>query len=109
VRFNKLTDAQGERLALLLEELGESQQAIGKILRHGYDSRHPDGGPTNREQLARELGHVLTAVDILVSNDDLSDDLVLEERHEKHESVRPYLHHTHHAHRRMFGEEVPDA
>lgn len=36
---NKLNDAQSERLALLLEELGEAQQAIGKILRHGYQSR----------------------------------------------------------------------
>ena len=41
-----LTLSRLERLALLLEELGEAQQVIGKILRHGYDSRHPDGGPS---------------------------------------------------------------
>jgi hypothetical protein len=34
--FNSLTPAELERLSLLLEELGEAQQAIGKILRHGY-------------------------------------------------------------------------
>lgn len=34
--FNQLTNAQAERLHILLEELGEAQQAIGKILRHGY-------------------------------------------------------------------------
>ena len=39
--FNQLTPAEAERLALLLEELGEAQQAIGKILRHGYASTHP--------------------------------------------------------------------
>lgn len=39
--FNGLTPAEAERLALLSEELGEAQQAIGKILRHGYDSSNP--------------------------------------------------------------------
>lgn len=34
--FNDLSNAELERLALLLEELGEAQQVIGKILRHGY-------------------------------------------------------------------------
>lgn len=52
--FNQLTPAEAERLALLAEECGEVIQAIGKILRHGYESRHPDGGPTNREALERE-------------------------------------------------------
>ena len=34
-----LTDAQRERLARLLEERGEVQQIIGKVLRHGFDIR----------------------------------------------------------------------
>jgi NTP pyrophosphatase (non-canonical NTP hydrolase) len=59
VHFNKLTPAEAERLAILGEECGEVVQAIGKILRHGYESRHPDGGLTNREQLELELGDVL--------------------------------------------------
>lgn len=41
--FNGLTPAEAERLALLLEELGEAQQAIGKILRQCSTSS------TNRE------------------------------------------------------------
>ena len=41
INFNKLTAAQTERLAILSEELGEAQQAIGKIMRHGYDSCNP--------------------------------------------------------------------
>lgn len=36
--FNQLSPAEAERLALLSEELGEAQQAIGKILRHGQPS-----------------------------------------------------------------------
>lgn len=52
---NELTAAEAERLAMLAEECGEVVQAIGKVLRHGYESTHPDGGPTNREALRREL------------------------------------------------------
>lgn len=54
--FNGLTPAQAERLAMLAEECGEVIQVIGKILRHGYDSYHPDRPHiTNRELLQREL------------------------------------------------------
>ena len=54
--FNKLTPAQAERLAMLAEECGEVIQAVGKILRHGFESRHPNGGETNKDALLRELG-----------------------------------------------------
>lgn len=50
-----LTDAQKERLYMLSEEAGEVVQAVGKILRHGYDNHHPDGGPTNRRLLELEI------------------------------------------------------
>lgn len=73
--FNQLTPAQDERLALLLEELGESIQIIGKIQRHGYESYSPDfpapHGPSNRDRLVHELGDVLVAIDFLVSNSDI--------------------------------------
>jgi hypothetical protein len=47
--------AQRELLTMLAEEAGEVVQACTKALRHGLDSRHPDGGPTNAQQLTREL------------------------------------------------------
>lgn len=54
--FNKLTPAQAERLAMLIEEAGEVIQAAGKILRHGYSNYHPDTPHiTNRETLLREV------------------------------------------------------
>lgn len=54
--FNGLTPAQAERLAMLAEECGEVIQIIGKILRHGYDSWHPDRPAiTNRMLLEKEL------------------------------------------------------
>ena len=91
--FNGLTEAEAERLALLLEELGEAQQAIGKILRHGYENTHPDGGPTNRETLEREIGDVKAAVNMMI----VARDLVMTEIDaaglRKLSWVRQYLHH----------------
>lgn len=90
--FNQLTHAESERLALLLEELGEAQQAIGKILRHGYESRHPDGGITNRVSLERELGDVLAAI-YLMARQDISASALLDHRQAKLLKVGKYLHH----------------
>lgn len=51
-----LTPAQAERLEMLAEEDAEIVQACTKILRHGYDSQHPDDpGETNKEQLEEEI------------------------------------------------------
>lgn len=91
--FNDLTPGQAERLALLLEELGEAQQAIGKILRHGYNSRHPDGGPTNQESLEREMGDVLVALEMLYEGSDLSRISVLEQQSIKSLKIKKHLHH----------------
>jgi len=59
---DKLTPAETERLAILMEESAEVIHVCGKILRHGYESAHPDGGPTNLELLEKELGHVSAAM-----------------------------------------------
>ena len=57
--FNGLTPAQAERLGMLVEECGEVIQIAGKILRHGYDSYHPnDPTTTNRHLLVLELRDV---------------------------------------------------
>lgn len=54
--FNKLSDAQAERLAMLTEEAGEVAQAVSKILRHGYNSCHPHKpDSTNLMNLESEL------------------------------------------------------
>ena len=92
--FNDLTPGQAERLALLLEEMGEAQQIIGKILRHGYDSWNPDDdNVSNRGLLEKEIGDILAALDMLVSSKDLNDDYFEQARIRKHQSVRKYLHH----------------
>jgi NTP pyrophosphatase (non-canonical NTP hydrolase) len=93
--FNELTPAEAERLALLSEEMGEAAQAIGKILRHGYESRSPllPGSPTNRETLEREVGDVLCAMNLLTKAHDLDMAKIKEAKQGKEERVGRWLHH----------------
>lgn len=57
--FNRLTPAEAERLAMLAEECAEVIGIVGKILRHGYDSHHPDSPAlSNRDLLAGEIADV---------------------------------------------------
>src|SRR5262249_326621 len=96
VSFNKLTDAEAERLALLLEELGEAQQAIGKILRHGYTSVDPtknEPKPNNRQALERELGDGMAAVQLMDDACDLSGIAIARHKQKKLGRVTKYLHH----------------
>ena len=92
---NDLTDAQLERLAILSEELGEAQQCIGKIIRHGYHSWNPTvvSTKTNKEELARELGHVNFAIDMILQSEDIEGDQVSFSYVEKEKSIQRWLHH----------------
>ena len=95
--FNRLTPAEDERLALLVEELGEAIQAAGKVLRHGYSSVNPDApdiGPTNRLSLERELGDVLCAIRFLCDSGDISAAETINALSDhKMRRVQRYLHH----------------
>lgn len=72
--FNGLTSAETERLAMLAEEAGEIVQMVGKILRHGYESYHPDDQEqvTNRVLLRTEINDLVGVVHGMVQNNDLS-------------------------------------
>lgn len=58
-----MTEAELERLAMLSEECGEIVQIIGKIIRHGYFSYHPDE-PTvsNKTLLENEINDLLCII-----------------------------------------------
>lgn len=97
--FNQLSAGQTERLALLLEELGEVQQAVGKILHHGYDLYNPTTKTKglNREQLEKELGDVKFAITLLCKCGDVSANNIWKaecDKAEKAEKVKQYLHHN---------------
>jgi len=109
----QLSAAQVERLALLVEELGEASQAAGKILRHGfrqpglpYDNARdlslelgdvlygrgfrPPGLPyDNARDLSLELGDVLYAVSLCARDLDLS---LAQQRCAEKLKARPHLH-----------------
>lgn len=90
---NKLTDAEAERLAILIEECGEVVQIACKILRHGFASYHPSGGPANREELEKELGDLACAAELLVRARDVRKRRIAEHAGEKIDSLRKYTHH----------------
>jgi NTP pyrophosphatase (non-canonical NTP hydrolase) len=88
---NRLSDAQLERLAIL----SEAQQAIGKIIRHGYESCNPDGNQsrTNRDDLETELGDVMFAMSLISDAGEVSHVAVCERALIKAKKILPYLHH----------------
>lgn len=92
--FNRLSDGQAERLAMLAEEAGEIVQAVGKILRHGYGSRHPDGGPTNKETLERECGDFRGVMHHMVDRGDLEFETIAKASGSKMAKARRYMHHA---------------
>lgn len=49
-----VSEAQRERLVILMEECGEVVQACSKILRWGWDSRYEDG-TLNSDRLRAEM------------------------------------------------------
>ncbi|MFP3554217.1 hypothetical protein SB861_26450 [Paraburkholderia sp. SIMBA_049] len=93
--FNCLNEAEHERLALLAEELAEAIHAIGKILRHGYESRNPlmPKGPTNRDWLEQEVAHVLVAARLMFDAGDIRRVACAEHEQDKQESLHRYMHH----------------
>jgi len=92
--FNNLSPAELERLAILTEEMGEAQQAVGKILRHGYSSdNNGKNALTNREDLEKECGDVRHAMIRLCDADDLSKKAIHACADTKAILIEQYLHH----------------
>lgn len=91
----RLTKAEDERLSILVEEMGEALQVVGKIKRHGFESWDPTktAKVTNRRLLEKELGDVKHAVDMLLRAKDVDADNVARRRGARPFKIWPYLHH----------------
>lgn len=91
-----LSQEEHERLALLSEELGEVQQVIGKILRHGYESYNPydPDKVSNCKKLEIELGDVMCAIDLMNENSDVDLERILVQRKNKRQKVNKWLHYN---------------
>ncbi len=92
--FNQLTQAEAERLALLVKEFGECIQAAGKILRHGYGSAHPESGICNRTLLEMGIGDVLASIALMIHNLDVERKFVEDAASRKLARVMEYPHHA---------------
>lgn len=91
--FNGLTPAQAERLHYLIEECGEVIHAASKVLRHGYESYHPEGGPSNRERLTEELGQLFVATRMMWLRGDYDWQALCDAQDAKYLRINKYLHH----------------
>lgn len=93
---NRLTAAETERLAILIEECAEVQQIACKILRHGYESRNPTvaQSPNNRKLLETEVGDLLFAIEWLQQMKDIDATKVRYAAIDKKKKVQKYLHHN---------------
>ncbi len=92
--FNKLTPGELERLVILAEECNEVGQAVMKIVRHGWEERHPtkDRYVDNRDELEKELGDVQAAIQRMINALDIDPARVRAYRLAKLRSKK-YLHH----------------
>lgn len=88
-----LTAAEIERLAVLAEECGEVAQAVGKVLRNGYQGTSPFGGPTNRVSLEHEIGDVCAAIQMMQTAGDVRAGDVKHWQWKKAVGIHKWLHH----------------
>ena len=88
-----LTAAEVERLALLAEKCGQVVQAVGKILRHGYRSGSPFGGPINRVALEMEVGHMRAVIDMMIAAGDIRAGDIADWQRSKRANVGQWMHH----------------
>ena len=67
-----IKENNNEVMDILQEEAAEVIQAVSKIRRFGWESKHPTSAQTNLEHLEEELGDVLAMIDILMVNNVVS-------------------------------------
>ncbi len=97
--FSGLSPAEIERLSLLMEECGEVIQAAAKVLRHGWKSVNPilrdqlKHAPTNRDSLAKEIGQLHFAMD-LVATHDVDPGSIVRATNHKRDTIKQWLHHN---------------
>lgn len=79
-----------EVFCIAQEECAEVTQAISKIFRFGFDSKHPVSGKTNQSSLEEEVGDLLAMVDIMMEKCIISDSAVNAARIAKREKLKTW-------------------
>ena len=78
-----MNDQTREVLLIAQEECAEVTQAISKCFRFGLDNYKPGKPKTNREHLAEEIGDLLCMVELMITNDIVSEDDVNNAKQQK--------------------------
>lgn len=87
-----LTDAESERLTLLIEECSEVIKMCTKIKRFGYGTVHPNRIASNRARLGAELGHVNVIANMMMDAQDIHTSDIVTSMHAKRATIGQYLH-----------------
>ena len=89
-----MSNAEAERLALLIGELAEAGHAAAKVLRHGYGkNRSNPFALTNRLALTQELGHVKAAIGLMCEFGDITPTTLGAYTEQKRKEVGEWLYH----------------
>jgi len=86
-------DAELERLTIIIEECAEVIAAVTAIKRFGFDAKNPALliSNTNREDLARELGDVTNAINMLTEARDVDAIAIIERADKKSKEIGKWL------------------
>lgn len=88
-----LTLPEIERLAILVEEAGETLQQAGKVLRYGYVNRDGTGRVcNNRADLTTEVGDLVNSLNQLQRAGDIDSQQVLARTEKKAEQIKNWTH-----------------
>ena len=79
-----------EILDITQEECAEVIQAISKIRRFGYLSKHPDSTQTNRQHLEEEIGDLMCMVDLMRESGMIDWAEVIEHSDNKREKLKKW-------------------
>jgi NTP pyrophosphatase (non-canonical NTP hydrolase) len=79
-----------EIFCIAQEECAEVTQAISKVFRFGFDSRHPVTFKSNMESLEEEVGDLLAMIDIMIEKCIISDTNVNAARIAKKEKLKTW-------------------
>jgi NTP pyrophosphatase (non-canonical NTP hydrolase) len=85
-----INDIDHEILSIAQEECAETIQAISKIFRFGFDSRHPDKGYDNREHLEEELGDLQCMINLMIEHGIVRKDKLNEAENKKYEKLHQW-------------------
>lgn len=62
-----MNELQREVMLIAQEECAEVTQAISKVLRFGFDSKHPVSGISNTDSLNEEVGDLLCMINLMIN------------------------------------------